>query len=106
MITFVSKERCNASSGAQSIIASEFHQREEFRPIVLLIIAIDLNILFQGLIHSISLSVSFGVITGGKMELHIQSCSERPEEVGYKLGASVRSNVRQNTVFREYMPNE
>jgi len=106
MITFVSEEGGNAHSGTWSIIVSKFRQREEFRPIVLLVIAIDSNVLFQGLIRSFSLSISFGVITGGEMELHIQSCSERPEEVGYKLGASVRSNVRRDTMFREYVHNE
>jgi len=85
MITFVSKERCNTSSGTWSIIVSKFCQREEFRPIVLLIIAINSNILFQGLICLFSLFVSFRVITRGEMELYIQSCSERLEEVGYKL---------------------
>jgi len=106
MVTFVSKEGCNTSSGAQSIIVSEFCQREEFRPIVLLIVAIDLNVLFQGLICSFSLSVGFGVITRGEMELHIQSYSKRLEEVGYKLGALVGSNVRPNTMFKEYMYNK
>jgi len=71
MITFVSKERGNTSSGARSIIVSEFCQREEFRPIVLLIVAIDLNVLFQGLIYLFGLSVSLRVITGGEVELHI-----------------------------------
>jgi len=106
VITFVSKERGNTSSGTWSIVVSELCQREEFGPVVLLIIAIDSNILFQGLIHSFSLSIGFGVITGGEMELHIQSSSERSEEVGYKLGVSVRSNVRQSTMFRENMHNE
>ena len=71
MVTFVSEERCNASSGTRSIIVSELCQREEFGPIVLLVIAIDSNVLFQGLICSFGLSVSFGVITGGEMEFHI-----------------------------------
>jgi len=106
MITFVSKERCNTSSGARSIIVSELCQREEFGPIVLLIIAMGSNVLFQGLICSFGLSVGFRVITRGEMEFHIQSCSERAEEVGYKFGASVGSNVRRNTVLREYMHNE
>ena len=77
MITFVSK----------------LCQREEFGPVVLLIIAIDSNVLFQGLIRLFGLSVDFGVITRGETELHIQSCSERSEEVGYKLGALVGSNM-------------
>ena len=75
MITFVSKERGNTSSGSRSIIVSEFRQREEFGQIVLLIVAIDLNILFQGLICSLGLSICFGVITGGGVEFPIQSCS-------------------------------
>jgi len=106
MVTFVSEERGNTSSGAQSIIVSEFCQREEFGPIVLLIIAIDSNILFKGLIRLFGLSVGFGVITGGEVELHIQSCSERSEEVGYKLRASVGSNMRRNTMLREYVHNK
>ena len=106
MVTFVSEERGNTSRGARSIIVSELRQREEFGPVVLLIIAIDSNVLFQGLICSFSLSVGFGVITGGEMELHIQSCSERSEEVGYELGASVGGNVRRNTMFRKNMHNE
>jgi len=93
------------SSGAWSIIVGEFHQREEFGPIVLLIIAIDSNVLFQGLICLFGLSVGFRMITRGEMELHIQSCSKRLEEVGYKLGALVGGNVRRNTMFRENMHN-
>jgi len=81
-------------------------QREEFGPIVLLIVAIDSNILFQDLIHLFSLFISFRMITRGEVEFHIQSCSERSEEVGYKLGASVRSNVRWNTMLREYVHNK
>jgi len=106
IITFVSKERGNTSSGTQSIIVSKFCQREEFGPIVLLTIATDSNVLFQDLICLFSLSVGFGVITRGEMEPHIQSCSERLEEVGYKLGASIKGNVRQDTMFRECMHNK
>ena len=106
MVTLVSKEGGNTSSGARSIIVSELHQREEFGPVVLLIIAIDSNVLFQGLIHSFGLSVGFGMITGGEMGFHIESCSERSEEVGYKLRASVGSDVRRNTMFRENLHNE
>ena len=103
MITFVSKERGNTSSGARSIIISKFHQREEFGPIVLLIIAINSNVLFQGLICLFSLSVSFRMITGGEVEFHIQGCSEGLEEVGYKLRATVRGDMRLNAMLGEYM---
>ena len=106
MVTFVSEERGNASGGAWSIIVGEFRQREEFGPIVLLVIEIDSNVLSQGLICLFGLSLGFRMISRGEMEFHIQSCSERAEEVGYKFGASVGSNVRRNTVLREYMHNE
>ena len=76
---------------------------EEPRPIVLLIVAIDVSILFQGLICTFSLSISFGVVTGGEMEPHIQGCSKRSEEVGYKLRTMAGGEVRLNTMLGECM---
>ena len=43
------------------IIVREFCERQEIRSIILLIIAIDVKILFDGLIHMFSLTISLGV---------------------------------------------
>jgi hypothetical protein len=39
------------------------------------------KILFQGLVGSLCLSISFGVITGGKVKFHVQGMSQRSEEM-------------------------
>ena len=46
MVPFVCKERQDTSGSARDVIISEFHKRKEFRPIVLLIVTVDSNILF------------------------------------------------------------
>ena len=46
------------------IIILEFCERQEIRPIILLIIAIDAKILFDGLVHTFSLTISLGVESG------------------------------------------
>ena len=46
MITLVGKEGCGSGSGTGHIVIGELCKWEEFVPIVLLIIAIDSDVLF------------------------------------------------------------
>ena len=72
VIALVGVEGRDASSGTWGIVVCKLHQGQEIRPIILLIIAIGPEILFQSLVSSLSLTVTFWVITGGEVELHIQ----------------------------------
>ena len=47
----------------------------EARPFVLLIVTIDLKVLFQHLVHSFSLTITFQMISGGKMKADVESFS-------------------------------
>jgi len=49
----------------------ELHKGQEFRPIVLLVVTKYLEILFKCLISLFCLSITFGVVSGGKVEFHI-----------------------------------
>jgi len=69
MVTFICKERENFGGSIWSIVVSEFCNRKELRPIVLLIGAVDLDILFQGLISLFCLSPLL-VIARSKMKFH------------------------------------
>ena len=80
MVSFVSKERGDSRSSIRGIVIGEFGDGKQIRPIVLLVVAIYSEVLFQGLIHLFGLSVAFGVITGGKMEFHVQGFSQCLEE--------------------------
>ena len=46
MVNLVGKEGCNAGSGTRSIVVSELSEWKEFGPIVLLVVAIDSEVLF------------------------------------------------------------
>ena len=74
MVSFVGKE-WRDSCGGRGIVISKLCDRKQIRPIVLLVVAIYSEVLFQGLIHSFSLSVALRVITGGKVEFHVQGFS-------------------------------
>jgi hypothetical protein len=80
IVTFISKEWRDACRSVQSIVVGKLCDWKEVSPIVLLIITVDMEILLQGLIHLFCLSVIFGVITGGEMELHIECLSEGAEK--------------------------
>ena len=63
MVAFVCEEQQDTCSCVQGIIVSKLHKRQEFRPIVLLVVTINMQVLLQGLVHVFSLSVTFRVMT-------------------------------------------
>ena len=75
MVAFIGKEQGYSSCGVRSVIVCKLRNWKEVRPIVLLIVAIDSEVLFQGLVHAFGLSVTLGMITGGEVELHVKSCA-------------------------------
>lgn len=89
IVALVGKERRDSGGSVRSIVVSEFGKRKEGFPIVLLIGAINADVLLEGLIGTFRLSVGFGMVTGGEMEFHIDGLSEGLEELGDKLGATV-----------------
>ena len=72
LITFVGEDWGNSSGSHGSIIVSEFTEREETGPVVLLVVAEDPKVLFKSLIEPFGLSIAFQVITRGEVDLHVQ----------------------------------
>ena len=72
MVSFIGKKWGDSSGGIRGVIISKLSNGEQIRPIVLLVVAVYLEVLLQGLIHLFGLSVTFGMITGGEVELHVQ----------------------------------
>ena len=72
VVAFVGEEGRDAGRSARSVVVGKLCKGKEFSPIVLLIVAIDSEILFQRLVSPFGLSVSFGVVTGREVELHVQ----------------------------------
>ena len=46
MISFISKERSNTSGSTWRVVIGEFSELKVFRPVILLIVAIDSKVLF------------------------------------------------------------
>ena len=63
MVSLISKEQRDTYGSTWSIVVSELHKRLEFRPVVLMVITIYMEVLLEGLICIFSLSIIFRVIT-------------------------------------------
>ena len=78
VIFLVSEEWGYSGGTTRGIVVCKFHKREKLSPVVLLVVAVNLDVLFQCLVSAFSLSVTFRMVTGGEVKLHIESFSERP----------------------------
>jgi hypothetical protein len=106
MVTFISEEWRDACSSVRGIVIGKLCDWKEVSPIVLLIITVDTEVLLQGLIHLFCLSVAFGVITGGEVELHVECLSEGAEKRRHELRSMIGGNVRWDCVLGEDVKNE
>src|SRR6266545_1209380 len=89
VVALVSKERGHTSSLARCVVVSELGQRKQLRPVVLLVVAVSTEILFEDLIDLLSLTIPFRMISLREMKipwLESQSMTTRmavnPAEVG------------------------
>jgi hypothetical protein len=93
VISLVSEEWGYSGGSTRGIIVCKFCKWEKLSPVVLLVVAVNLDVLFQCLIGTFGLSVAFRMVTGGEMKLHIESFSERAEEVPDELRSAIRGDV-------------
>ena len=63
MIAFVGVEWGDLCCGTQGVVVRELAEREEPVPVVLLVVTVDPDSLFQGLISVLSLSITFRMVT-------------------------------------------
>ena len=81
MITFVCVKGGDPGGGARGIIVSELWEGKYIQPIMLLIVTIHLEVLFQCLVGPLSLPVPFQMVAQGKVESHVQCFSEGSKEM-------------------------
>src|ERR1700731_1517343 len=101
MIALICEEWGNPCSSAQSIVVGKFCLGQEFGPVVLLVIAVTMEGLFQHLVSSFHLSVALRVIPRSEVQGHIKDLAQRVEKTRDKLGAAIGGDVRWDSVFRE-----
>ena len=59
VVSLVSKEGGHTSSLTRRIVVGKLSQRKQLRPVVLLIVAVGTEVLFEGLIDLLSLTIPF-----------------------------------------------
>jgi len=106
VVAFVGEEGRDTSGCARGVVKSELCEWEEFGPIVLLVVTVDLEILFESLVHPLGLTISLWVITRGEMQGHSECFSEGAEEVGDELQTSVGGDMGGYSVFGKHMCDE
>ena len=87
MVTLVSKEGCDAGSGAGGVVVCELHEGQKAGPVVLLVIAVYPEVLFKGLISALSLPITFRMIARCEVQLHVKGHAQGLEEVQDELCA-------------------
>jgi hypothetical protein len=106
VITLICEERRHAGGCVRSIVECELSKRKKLSPVILGIRTIHADVLFEGLIHAFSLTVSLGVMARRKMHGHVEKFTQCMEEGGNEVHASVGSDMGQNTVFGEDVDKE
>ena len=99
VVALIGIEGRDTGGSTWCIIVCELGEWEQAKPIVLLVIAIDSDVLFQSLISSFGLSITFRMITQGEMKLHVESKTERSEKVQDEFRTSVGSDVAWDTML-------
>jgi hypothetical protein len=106
VIAFVGEEGSNTRSVVRGVVVSEFSEGKEQTPVVLHVVAVHPNILFQSLVDTLGLSVGGRMVAGGEVETHIKRFSQRSGEMVNKLGAPIGGDVTRNSVLGEDVKDE
>jgi len=67
VVAFIGKEGGDTCGCARRVVKHELCKWEEFGPVVLLVVTVDSEILFECLIRPLGLTISFWVIARGEM---------------------------------------
>src|ERR1700710_2228442 len=106
MVALVGEEWRYASSSTRRVVIGELGEGKEIRPVVLLIIAVDAQVLFQCLVGTFGLSIAFWVVPRGEVEMHVKCFTKRAEEVRDKFRTAIRCDVRGYTMLGENVEQE
>jgi hypothetical protein len=106
VIALISEERRHAGRGTQSIVVSKLRKWKKSGPVVLLVVAVHPEMLFEHLVGAFGLAVALGVVTGSEMEFHVKGLAQGTEEMRNELRAPIRGDVTGYSVLREYVKYE
>src|SRR6266481_2420353 len=106
VVALVCEEWGNSCGAARCVVVCELGEGDEARPVILLVVAVDMEVLFQSLVSVLGLSITFQVISRGEVQLHVQGGAKGLEEMGHKFQPVVGSDMRRDTVLGENVEDE
>ena len=71
VVAVLDKEWGEARGLMCCIVVCKLCKRQELRPVVLLVVGVDSEVLLQILVDSLGLAIAFGVVTGGEVKVHV-----------------------------------
>ena len=80
IVSVVGKEWRNLCSQMSRVVIRKLGDGEKVGPVVLLVIAVDSYILFEGLIRVFCLTIAFRMISRSEVEGHVECFAKRLEE--------------------------
>lgn len=80
IVAFIREERSNACGGVRSVVQREFGKRKECIPIILLVRAVNADVLLDRLVHPFRLTIGFRMVTRSIMDLHVEEFAQRTKE--------------------------
>src|SRR6266540_1536443 len=104
VVSFIGEERGDTGSLARSVVVGELSQRKQFGPVVLLVAAVGVEVLLEGLIDPLGLTIPFRMISRGEVEFHVERCAEAAEKMRDKLRAAVRCGKLLDKIHRDGIP--
>ena len=103
MIPLIGEKEGDTCSCTQSIVVGKFHKGQKVSPVVLLVVTIHIEVLFQILISSLSLAIPLWMVSRDEVEIDIQSLIEGMKEMRYKLWTPIRGDIREDSMLGEYI---
>ena len=106
MVALVGEEWRDTRSIAWGVVVGKLRERQEFGPVVLLIVAVNSEVLLESLVSTFRLSVGFWVVSGGEVQVHAESLAQSAEESRDELQATIGGDMRRSSMLGEDMNNE
>jgi hypothetical protein len=106
VVALVGKEGGDTGGGIRYIVVCKFCKRKEVRPVRLLVVAVDADVLLECLIHSLGLAITFRMITRCEVKVDVEKGAEGAEEVRDKFRSTVGCDVIRDSMFGKDMSDE
>lgn len=106
VISLVGEEGGDAGGSVRSVVVGKLCEGEKTIPIVLLVGTIHSDVLLEGLVGALGLSVGLRVMSRGEVEVNTKEFAEGAHEHGDKLGAPIGGEVIRNSVLGEDVDEE